>query len=50
VERGFEGASIDEIAEAARAGKPTIYACFGDKRALFTIVVTRDVIQALVPQ
>jgi len=44
VERGFEGASIDEIAEAARAGKPTIYARFGDKRALFTTVVTRDVV------
>src|SRR6516225_5581578 len=44
LERGFEGASIDEIAEAARAGKPTIYARFGDKRALFTTVVTRDVV------
>jgi AcrR family transcriptional regulator len=42
--RGFEGASIDEIAVAARAGKPTIYARFGDKRALFTAVVTRDVL------
>jgi len=42
--RGFEGASIDEIAQAARAGKPTIYARFGDKRALFTAVVTRDVL------
>src|SRR5580704_7966199 len=44
VERGFEGASMDEIAETARAGKPTIYARFGDKRALFTEVVTRDVL------
>ena len=34
--RGFEGASIDEIAEVARSGKPTIYARFRDKRALFT--------------
>jgi AcrR family transcriptional regulator len=42
--RGFEGASIDEIAAAARAGKPTIYARFGDKRALFTAVVARDVL------
>ena len=32
LERGFEGASIDEIAVAARAGKPTIYSRFGDKR------------------
>jgi AcrR family transcriptional regulator len=44
VERGFEGASIDEIAEEARSGKPTIYARFGDNRALFTEVVTRDVL------
>jgi AcrR family transcriptional regulator len=47
IERGFEGASIDEIAEAARAGKPTIYARVGDKRALFTTVVTRDVVSRI---
>ena len=45
--RGFEGASIDEIAAAARAGKPTIYARFGDKRALFTAVVKGDVISRI---
>jgi AcrR family transcriptional regulator len=43
LERGFEGASIDEIAEVARSGKPTIYARFRDKRALFTEVIMRDV-------
>src|SRR5215475_9327924 len=43
LERGFEGASMDEIAAAARAGKPTIYARFRDKRALFTAVVMRDI-------
>jgi AcrR family transcriptional regulator len=37
--RGFEGASIDEIAEQARAGKPTIYARFPGKEALFAAVV-----------
>jgi AcrR family transcriptional regulator len=47
LESGFEGASIDEIAVAARAGKPTIYARFGDKRALFTAVVTRDVLSRI---
>lgn len=41
LERGFEGASIDEIAEAARAGKPTIYARFPSKEALFAAVVAR---------
>jgi AcrR family transcriptional regulator len=45
--RGFEGASMEEIAVAARAGKPTIYARFGDKRALFTAVVTRDVLSRI---
>ena len=44
LERGFEGSSIDEIAVAARSGKPTIYARIGDKRALFTAVVMRDVV------
>lgn len=42
--RGFEGASIEEIAEVARSGKRTIYARFEDKRALFTEVVTRDIV------
>lgn len=41
LERGFEGASIEEIAEAASAGKPTIYARFPNKQALFTAVVER---------
>jgi AcrR family transcriptional regulator len=44
LERGFEGASIDQIAALARAGKPTIYARFPDKRALFTAVMTREIV------
>ena len=47
LERGFEGASIDEIAAVARSGKPTIYARFRDKRALFTEVVTRDILSRI---
>jgi AcrR family transcriptional regulator len=47
LERGFEGASIDEIAEVARSGKPTIYARFRGKRALFTAVVTRDILSRI---
>jgi AcrR family transcriptional regulator len=43
LQRGFEGASIDEIAKVARSGKPTIYARFPDKRALFTAVM-RDMV------
>jgi AcrR family transcriptional regulator len=41
LERGFQGASVDEIAEVASAGKPTIYARFPNKQALFTAVVER---------
>src|SRR6202048_1131692 len=44
LDRGFEGASIEEIADAARSGKPTIYARFRDKKALFTAAVTGYVI------
>jgi AcrR family transcriptional regulator len=40
LDRGFEGASIEEIAGVARSGKPTIYARFRDKKALFTAAVT----------
>jgi AcrR family transcriptional regulator len=43
LERGLSGASIDEIANLARAGKPTIYARFPNKEALFTAVVMRNV-------
>jgi AcrR family transcriptional regulator len=43
LERGFEGASVDEIADVARAGKPTIYARFPGKEALFTAVMARHV-------
>ena len=43
LERGFEGASIDEIADVARAGKPTIYARFPGKEALFVAVMARKV-------
>jgi AcrR family transcriptional regulator len=43
LERGLAGASIEEIAALARAGKPTIYARFLSKEALFTAVVMRSV-------
>lgn len=41
IARGYEGASIDEIAEVARAGKPSIYARFTNKETLFREVVLR---------
>jgi AcrR family transcriptional regulator len=55
VKRGFEGGSIDEIALTARAGKPTIYARYPSKEALFAAVMARQVarntqFENLVPQ
>lgn len=41
VARGYEGGSIDEIAEVARAGKPSIYNRFTNKEILFREVVSR---------
>jgi AcrR family transcriptional regulator len=43
LERGFQSASIDEIAEMAPASKPTIYSHFPGKEALFEAVVERVV-------
>jgi AcrR family transcriptional regulator len=41
LKRGYQSASLDEIAEAAPASKPTIYAHFPGKEALFEAVVAR---------
>ena len=41
LKRGYQSASLDEIAEAAPASKPTIYAHFPGKEALFEAVVGR---------
>jgi AcrR family transcriptional regulator len=46
LEHGLASASIDEIANVARAGKPTIYARFPNKEALFAAVVLRNVTAA----
>jgi AcrR family transcriptional regulator len=43
LKRGYQSASLDEIAEAAPASKPTIYAHFDGKEALFEAVVARVV-------
>jgi AcrR family transcriptional regulator len=44
LDHGFEGASIEEIAGAARSGKPTIYARFSNKQELFAAAVTRYIL------
>jgi AcrR family transcriptional regulator len=43
LKQGFQAASIDEIAALAPASKPTIYAHFPGKEALFAAVVARIV-------
>src|ERR1700729_4149020 len=38
---GFQGARVDQIPDAPSAGKPTIYARFPSKQALFAAVIDR---------
>lgn len=45
-ERGFEGASVEEIAARAGVSKPVVYEHFGGKEGLYAVVVERDM-QAL---
>ncbi|MBK5228501.1 MAG: TetR/AcrR family transcriptional regulator [Actinobacteria bacterium] len=42
-ERGFEGASIEEIAQRAGITKPVVYEHFGGKEGLYAVVVDREV-------
>jgi len=42
LENGLAGTSIDEVARLARAGKPTIYARFATKEALFIAVAMEN--------
>jgi AcrR family transcriptional regulator len=48
LDRGLAGASIDEIAAVAGSGKPTIYARFPGKEALYAAVVIRNVDEKIV--
>jgi AcrR family transcriptional regulator len=43
LEKGYRSASIDDISETAPASKPTIYAHFPGKEALFAAVVARTI-------
>jgi AcrR family transcriptional regulator len=42
-ERGFEAASVEEIAARARITKPVIYEHFNGKEGLYAVVVDREV-------
>ena len=43
LERGFDGTTIDAVAEAASVGKATLYARYRDKGALFAAVFRRQI-------
>ncbi|WP_286219465.1 TetR/AcrR family transcriptional regulator [Paraoerskovia sediminicola] len=45
-EKGFEGASVEEIATRAGVSKPVVYEHFGGKEGIYAVVVDREV-QAL---
>jgi AcrR family transcriptional regulator len=42
VERGYEGTSMDAIAEAAGVTKPVVYACYPGKAELFEALLRRE--------
>jgi AcrR family transcriptional regulator len=46
-ERGFEGASIEEVASRADVSKPIVYEHFGGKEGLFAVVVDREMQELL---
>jgi AcrR family transcriptional regulator len=47
LERGYEGATFEQIAEVARAGKATLYARYASKEALFIAVMKRGIDRTL---
>jgi TetR/AcrR family transcriptional regulator, mexJK operon transcriptional repressor len=49
MERGFDGTSIDAVAETAGVSKPTVYARYRDKRDLFTAVLRATIERLLAP-
>ena len=42
-ERGFEAATVEEIADRAGVSKPVVYEHFGGKEGLYAVVVDREV-------
>ena len=46
-ERGYDGASVEEIAARAEVSKPVVYEHFGGKEGLYAVVVDREVLRLL---
>lgn len=42
LERGFDGTSMDAVAQAAGVSKPVVYDCFRSKDELFTAMLDRE--------
>ncbi len=42
-EKGFEGTSVEEIAQRAGVSKPVVYEHFGGKEGVYAVVVDREV-------
>jgi len=40
--RGYEGASLEEIAERAKVSRPVLYEHFGGKEGLYAVVIDRE--------
>ncbi|HET7752627.1 MAG TPA: TetR/AcrR family transcriptional regulator [Anaeromyxobacteraceae bacterium] len=40
--RGYEGASVEEIAKHAKVSKPIVYEHFGGKEGLYAVVIDRE--------
>jgi AcrR family transcriptional regulator len=45
--RGFDGTSVEEIADKANVSKPVVYEHFGGKEGLYAVVVDREVSRLL---
>ncbi|MCV7218026.1 TetR/AcrR family transcriptional regulator [Mycobacterium crocinum] len=48
-ERGFEGASVNDLTEVMGISAPSLYAAFGDKQALYDAAVDLYELTAVVP-
>ena len=46
-ERGFDGASIEDIAARAGVSKPVVYEHFGGKEGIYAVVVDREIASLL---
>jgi AcrR family transcriptional regulator len=46
-EHGYDGASIEEIAQRAKVSKPIVYEHFGGKEGLYAVVVDRETTRLL---